>query len=172
MKPLLSFIISLFCISISAKDIGHAESDTCFCMRQIVCDSLAFKGIAVGAVFDKFKEYGIPIRSISLGGTSAWIDPDGKSYLDRITITFLPKEETTKRILQERPFAMVVIYTDGPKMTIEEAMGQFCIRSKRVSIDTKLEMIRNVFGVKHLHFVYMFNKSASVPKEYYDWQSK
>ena len=133
MKPLLSFIISLFCISISAKDIGHAESDTCFCMRQIVCDSLAFKGIAVGAVFDKFKEYGIPIRSISLGGTSAWIDPDGKSYLDRITITFLPKEETTKRILQERPFAMVVIYTYGTKMTIEEAMKR-CNKNKKVLV--------------------------------------
>ena len=172
MRFLISFIISLFCISNSAKDIGHAESDTCFCMRQIVCDSLAFKGKVIGAVFDKFKEYGIPIQSITLGGTSAWIDPDGESYLNRIIITFLPTEETTRRLFQERPFAKIVIYTDGPKMTIEEAMGQFCIRSKRVSIDTKLEMIGNVFGVKHLHFVYMFNKSASVPKEYYDWQSK
>ena len=91
MKLLLSFIISLFCISISAKDIGHAESDTCFCMRQIVCDSLAFKGKAIGAVFDKFKEYGIPIRSITLGGTSPWIDPNGKSYLELIEITFYTK---------------------------------------------------------------------------------
>lgn len=54
-----SFIISFFCISILAKDIGHAEIDTYSCMRQIVCDRLAFKEKAVGAVFDKFKEKGI-----------------------------------------------------------------------------------------------------------------
>ena len=172
MKILFALIISIFCISASAKEIGHTEMDTCICMRQIVCDSLVFKGKAVGTVFDKFKEYGIPIRSHSLGGTSAWIDPDGKSYLDRITISFLPKEEKTKRIIQERPFAMVVIYTDGPKMTIEEAMGFFAIRNKRMSIDTKLEMMRDMFGVKHLHFVFMFNKTASLPKEFYDWQTK
>ena len=67
---------------------------------------------------------------------------------------------------------MVVIYTDGPKMTIEEAMGFFAIRNKRMSIDTKLEMMRDMFGVKHLHFVFMFNKTASLPKEFYDWQTK
>ena len=67
MKILFALIISTFCISASAKEIGHTEMDTCICMRQIVCDSLVFKGKAVGTVFDKIKEYGIPIRSISLG---------------------------------------------------------------------------------------------------------
>ncbi len=162
------FFTGFFCITISAKGIGQTEGDTINCMRQIVCDSLTFKGKLVGTVFDKFKEYGIPIRSITLGGTSAWIDPEGKSYLNRITITTLTNEETTKRIIQERPFAMVVIYIDGPKLTIEDAMAQYSIRNKGMSTEAKLETIRNMFGVKHLHFVYMFNKSASLPKEYYE----
>ncbi len=172
MKNLISFIFCFFCVSISAKDIGHSEGDTISCMRQIVCDSLAFKGKLVRAVFDKFKEEGISIQSLTLGGTSAWVDPDGESYINRIIITYLSREETTRRLFQERPFAKVVIYVDGPKMTIEEAMERYCIRNRRISTATKLELIRNDFGVKHLHFVFMFSKAASLPKDFYDWQSK
>ncbi len=168
MKFLLSFFISFFCITLSAKDIGHSEADTIKCMRQIVCDSLAFKGKAIGVVFDKFKEYGIPIRSITFGGTSPWIDPEGVSYLDRITISCYDDDETTLRIYQERPFCMVVIYIDGSKMPMEEAMGRFPMRSKGISIETKLDMLRGLFGVKHLHFVFMFNYPACIPKEYYE----
>ena len=163
MRFLISFIISLFCISNSAKDIGHAESDTCFCMRQLVCDSVAFKGKVIGAVFDKFKEYGIPIRSITLGGTSPWIDPNGKSYLELIEITFYTTEETTKRIIQERPFATVMIFTRGTSLPLEEAMGLFNIRNKGISTEEKLDMMKCMFYTKHLHFVYYFNEKANIP---------
>ena len=101
MKILFALIISIFCISASAKEIGHTEMDTCICMRQIVCDSLVFKGKAVGTVFDKIKEYGIPIRSISLGGTSAWTDLERKNNSLLLQFQFQFRRRTAGLVLYE-----------------------------------------------------------------------
>ena len=172
MKAIMFAIIFIFSMTVNAKDIGHSEGDTIACMRQIVCDSLSFKGKAVGEVFKRFKADGIQVRSISLGGTSPWIDPEGRRYINRITISFFTDDEIVYRVYQERPFAVVVIYTDGSKMTIEEAMSTFSIRNRSISIEEKLNMLAGMFSVKHLHFVFMFNDTASLPFAFYNRKTK
>lgn len=124
MKRIIFIIImTLGVISLSYAQQQFKEPlikrDTVAFMRLIEKEKKEFLGKHIGNIYSLFKALNVPIRFIGFARTSPWIDPEGKSYMKKITICYLRfwDIEKKRRLKQPATWLNIVVGKPYPSTT-------------------------------------------------------
>lgn len=110
----------------------------------------AHKGEVVAVLSDEFKKNGMPIKFIGFGTTSPWIHPQGKAYINRITISCVDGFEYC---IIHKPFPVLQIYLQDAYMDADYFDKNFFIIDKEVTAEEQMEMIKGLFKIGSVEYM-------------------
>lgn len=145
-------------MTVIAKTELKTEADTINTMIEI-SQIEQIKGQKLAAIKQVLDSYGIPIRYFVLDGTSPYIDPNGKSYIKEILLSYLTLEQMNARIGTKLPKGIVLTVTiEGPyNIDIDKFVEKYHmdVFDKAYSPTEKFNMVKDMFTIKSITFWYM-----------------
>ena len=115
------------------------------------------KGQKLSVVKKMFDSLGIPIRYFSIEGTSPWIDPNGRCYLERVQVGYLTPDELDDRVSNEQRWVLILDITLSPPYTVDitSLEKKYPLEDERIDAATRLAMIQDKFTIQTIKCWYI-----------------
>lgn len=152
------FLLYFFLISLCVygKQELRSETDTINALIGITRIE-NIKGQKLSVVKKMFDSLGIPIRYFALDGTSPWIDPKGKCYVERVLISYLTLDEMNSRIGTTRTKGLVlsVIFEEPYDLEINDFEKKYYLDKENNPAQNKFDTIKDMFTIKKIECWYL-----------------
>jgi hypothetical protein len=130
----------------------NSVRDTVAFMRSFETSKAAYVGKKISKVFDQFQQYKVPVRFLEAGGTSPWIDPEGRVYIDRIVISYIASSDMGERN-KTSGTDLLYLEVEKPYMSSDE-FDLLYFRDPYMSDEARAELMKsqNLFVIKDVTF--------------------
>lgn len=155
-KLCLWLLLALVPFDLFGKQELRTESDTINALIGITRIE-NIKGQKLSVVKKMFDTLGIPIRYFALDGTSPWIDPKGKCYVERVLISYLTLDEMNCRIRTTRTKGLVlsVIFEEPYDLEINDFEKKYYLDKENNPAQNKFDTIKDMFTIKKIECWYL-----------------
>lgn len=153
MRFMLFLIMLTFAFETKAQTYVPTENDTIIWLQNALGSS-NWNGKKVDDLLDAFDKNNVKIQYIRTAVTSPWIDPQGKSYTYRITLSFLSEDEVFLRFFNTKKLIPIVyIYLKEPLEERTE-FNKRPLYDRRFSIKDRVRMVGSLL-IKKVELDYM-----------------
>lgn len=139
-----------------AQPKSSAEADTMKVFRNLA-EATGYEGKKLSVVSEYFKKRNTKIRYFSIEGTSPWIDPNGRCYLERVQVGYLTPDELDNRVSNEQRWILILDITLSPPYTVNitSLEKKYPLEDERIDAATRLAMIQDKFTIKTIKCWYI-----------------
>lgn len=125
-----------------AQPKSSAEVDTMNVFLDLA-KSVGYQGKKLSVISEYFKARNTKIHYFSCDGTSPWIDPNGKSFLERVQVGYLTAKEMDYRVSNENLWVLILDITLEPPYTVDTGalLRCFPLGDTRIDAEKRFAMI-------------------------------
>lgn len=157
MKQVFLLLLGLLTWQICyAQPKSSAEADTMNVFLDLA-KTTGYEGKKLSVLSEYFKKRNTKIRYFSIEGTSPWIDPNGRCYLERVQVGYLTPDELDDRVSNEQRWALILDITQSPPYTVDitSLEKKYPLEDERIDAATRLAMIQDKFTIKTIKCWYI-----------------
>lgn len=156
MRIAIILLVFVFCgISDGFSQVPVNIKDTTAFMRSFEMNKSVYIGKKISAVIDVFLEMKIPIRFFEIAVTSPWIDPKGKTYVDRIVFSYSDASDMTNPARVSRGIDMLYVEVEKPYMDSQVFYEKYLMEGWNAPTQEKVMYLKyeNQFVIKDIYFL-------------------